>query len=220
MGKMSDKYIEDEEERTRAVMQEDPIVKIEHWEDRIQRVWESILKLGINPNFRNPDTYVENTFLSEIWHMSTQAFEKPREIQVVVDSNDRLHISVGTPGYVEFKVDPIGMKLPIKCWIHTHPMGNAYFSGTDWTTLKTWKPMMETAIVLGDNQYWAYHLDSEIVKTVKFATLTPPPKAIHEHTKKYDENHLHNKQIWATTYKPHDWHRHNFPQYEGVDENE
>jgi proteasome lid subunit RPN8/RPN11 len=106
--------------------------------------------------------------------MSTQAFVIPREIQVVVDSNDRLHISVGTPGYVEFKIDPVGMKLPIKCWIHTHPMGKAYFSGTDWRTLKTWKPMMETAIVLGDNEYWAYTLESEIVKTVRFATLTPP----------------------------------------------
>ena len=150
--------------------------------------------------------------------MSTQAFEKPREIQVVVDSNDRLHISVGTPGYVEFKVDPIGMKLPIKCWIHTHPMGNAYFSGTDWTTLKTWKPMMETAIVLGDNQYWAYHLDSEIVKTVKFATLTPPPKIDYSQEVMND----YHPDTWSTKYKPkpHDWYRRNFPQYEGVDENE
>jgi hypothetical protein len=165
MGKMSDKHIE---------MQEEPIVKIEHWEDRIRRVWESILKLGIKPNFSNPDTYVENTFLSEIWHMSTQAFDMPREVQVVVDSKDRLHISVGTPGFVWFQDMPVGMSLPIRCWIHTHPFGRAYFSGTDWSTIKTWKPVMETAIVLGDNQYWAYHLESEVVKTVQFAKLSPP----------------------------------------------
>ena len=201
---MSDKHID---------MQEDPIVKIEHWEDRIQRVWESILKLGIKPNFGNPDTYVENTFLSEIWHMSTQAFGIPREIQVVVDSNDRLHISVGTPGYVEFKIDPIGMKLPIKCWIHTHPTGNAYFSSTDWKTLKTWKPMMETAIVLGDNQYWAYHLDSEIVKTVKFATLSAPedPRTVDD----YGPTPYNQR-----TYIPHNGDKNNSPQYERGDENE
>tara|TARA_A100001201_G_C4044697_1_gene187792 strand:+ start:49 stop:609 length:561 start_codon:yes stop_codon:yes gene_type:complete len=180
MGRMKDKMMEEDESNDRydehlvdeAYAMHRPMIP--HWEDRIRRIWESILKLGITPNFGNPDTYVENTFLSEIWHMSTQAFDIPREIQVVVDSNDRLHISVGTPGFVEFKIDPIGMKLPIKCWIHTHPMGKAYFSGTDWRTLKTWKPMMETAIVLGDNEYWAYTLESEIVKTVRFATLTPP----------------------------------------------
>mgnify|MGYP000219879582 CR=1 FL=1 len=143
MGKMSDKHIE---------MQEDPIVKIEHWEDRIQRVWESILKMGITPNFGNPDTYVENTFLSEIWKMSTTAFDMPREVQVVVDSKDRLHISVGTPGFVWFQDMPVGMSFPIRCWIHTHPFGHAYFSGTDWKTINTQKPILNEAIVLGKNQ--------------------------------------------------------------------
>ena len=165
MGKMSDKHIE---------MQEEVVVNIVDWEGRIRRTWESILKLGINPNFSNPDTYVENTFLSEIWSMSTTAFDMPREIQVVIDSNNKLFISVGTPGYVWFDELPVGMSLPIKCWIHTHPFGKAYFSQTDWTTIKTWEPVMETAIVLGDNQYWAYHLESEVVKTVQFGILKAP----------------------------------------------
>ena len=158
MGKMSEKYIE----------------VIEEWEDNIRSVWTTILKAGIRPNFSNPDTYVENTFLSEIWNMSINAFDIPREVQVVVDNMNRLFISFGTPGFVDFTEMPVGMSLPLKCWIHTHPFGRAYFSHTDWTTIKTWESVMETAIVLGDNQYWAYHIESQIVKTVQFATLEAP----------------------------------------------
>ena len=33
-----------------------------------------------------------------------------------------------------------------------NPFGKAYFSGTDWSTIKTWEHIMEHAIVLGDNQ--------------------------------------------------------------------
>ena len=66
------------------------------------------------------------------------------------------------------------MKLPIKCWIHTHPFGEAFFSHTDWTTLDTWKPMMESAIVLGNNQYWAFDLKTSVVKIVQFGVLQSP----------------------------------------------
>ena len=77
----------------------------------------------------------------------------------VVDANNNLFISVGTPGFVSFmgqedelhdREEP--MQLPIACWIHTHPFGSAYFSGTDWRTIRTWEMLMESAIVLGDNQ--------------------------------------------------------------------
>jgi len=44
------------------------------------------------------------------------------------------------------------MTLPIECWIHTHPFGKAYFSSTDWSTIRTWEPVMNYAIVLGDNE--------------------------------------------------------------------
>ena len=49
------------------------------------------------------------------------------------------------------------MKLPVKCWIHTHPFGFAYWSGIDWNTIDTWRPMMKKAIVLGKNQRGIWH---------------------------------------------------------------
>lgn len=74
------------------------------------------------------------------------------EVQAVIDSNNKIHVSTGTAGFVSFNgIDPTGMKLPIRCWIHTHPFGQAYFSGTDWRTVDIWKPLMETAYVLGSN---------------------------------------------------------------------
>ena len=94
---------------------------------------------------------VTDEFLSEIWKASTEVLPH-LEVQVVVDANDKLHISSGSPSYVDFQINPVGMKLPIKCWIHTHPFGQAYFSGTDWTTIRTWEPVMNMAIVLGDNE--------------------------------------------------------------------
>ena len=47
-------------------------------------------------------------------------------------------------------------------------------SHTDWTTLDTWKPMMESAIVLGNNQYWAFDLKTSVVKIVQFGVLQSP----------------------------------------------
>jgi len=87
-----------------------------------------------------------------IWDCSTMLFPG-LEIQVVIDGADNLHWSVGSPGYVDFPAAPIGMKLPIKCWIHTHPFGSAYFSATDWKTIDTWRIHMRRAEVLG-NMEW------------------------------------------------------------------
>ena len=178
MGKMSDKHIEMQEEKIEIWDGEkfrdttkEPIVHIKNWQDKIDRYWKAIL-LGFNEvDFTNPDTLLESTFLTVIWDMSQNAFDIPREIQVIVDADDKLFMSVGTPGFVDFQVDPVGMKLPIKSWIHTHPFGRAYFSSTDWKTIRTWEPVMETAIVLGDNEYWAYNIPKKVVKTVKFAEL-------------------------------------------------
>ena len=86
-----------------------------------------------------------------IWFASTEILNG-LEVQVVIDSNDAIHISSGSAGYVYFQIDPVGMKLPIKCWIHTHPFGSAYFSGTDIRTVRTFEPVMERATVLGFNQ--------------------------------------------------------------------
>jgi hypothetical protein len=96
--------------------------------------------------------YGDDDFLDTIWDMSLTAFDIPREVQVVVDNKDNLYISVGTPGLVWFDEPPVGMSVPLKCWIHTHPFGSAYFSGTDWKTIKTWEPLLNEAVVLGDEE--------------------------------------------------------------------
>ena len=107
-------------------------------------------KVGIVSTWElNPK--VTDEFLDEIWKASTEYLPN-LEVQVVVDSNDRLHISKGTSGYVDFTINPVGMKLPIKCWIHTHPFGQAYWSGIDWKTIDTWRPLMKKAIVLGKEE--------------------------------------------------------------------
>ena len=117
------------------------IVMLDDWEKEIKLAWNN----G-GCAFRDDD------FLDTIWEMSLTAFDIPREIQVVIDANFDIYISAGDPGFVWFKEPPSGLTLPVECWIHTHPFGAAYFSGTDWNTIKTWEPIMKCAIVLGDNQ--------------------------------------------------------------------
>lgn len=111
-------------------------------------------------------------FRKAIWYASTVILPK-LEVQVVIDGNNNCHISSGTAGYVDFKIDPVGMKLPIKCWIHTHPFGSAYFSGVDINTVSTWEPLMECAIVIGGNSHWGSWSNKEprqlqIVKNNRF----------------------------------------------------
>ena len=97
-----------------------------------------------------------NTFAfhSAIWYASTEILPK-LEIQVVIDGEDNCYVTTGSAGYVEFGMQPpIGMKLPIKCWIHTHPFGSAYFSGVDIRTVSIWDTNMHNAIVLGGYNHW------------------------------------------------------------------
>jgi hypothetical protein len=96
--------------------------------------------------------FEDQRFHDVIWEMSLTAFDKPREVQVVIDGRMNLHISAGDPGFVWFEEEPIGLTMPIECWIHTHPFGQAYFSSTDWKTIRTWEPLMNQAIVLGNCQ--------------------------------------------------------------------
>ena len=78
--------------------------------------------------------YKDKKFFSAIWHASTEILPA-LEVQVVIDGNNNCHVTTGSSGYVEFGMKPpVGMKLPIRCWIHTHPFGSAYFSGVDWNT--------------------------------------------------------------------------------------
>ena len=138
------------------------------WKEEIQESFNYESKEGL---------FSENRceFLAQIWHQSMMAFDSPREIQVVIDNEDKLHISFGSASFVSFDEEPSGLKLPIKCWIHTHPSGSAYFSGTDRKTIDTWKPMMFSAIVLGDNQHqvWTKSSDKVIHYQYKIKTVRP-----------------------------------------------
>lgn len=95
-----------------------------------------------------------------IWYASTEILPN-LEVQVVIDSNEAIHISSGSSGYVDFQIDPVGMKLPIKTWIHTHPFGSAYFSGTDIRTVRVWEPLMKTAHVLGGDGHYGSWFQEE-----------------------------------------------------------
>ena len=123
------------------ISSESIVVMQADWEEQILTAWADS---GMD--------FVDENFLDIIWEMSLTAFDIPREIQVVIDGKYNIYISAGDPGFVWFKEPPTGMTLPIECWIHTHPFGRAYFSGTDWNTIRTWEPVMNYAIVLGDNE--------------------------------------------------------------------
>ena len=119
------------------------------WKQEIMNSW-------YEPNIGERIDVCNDDFLDTIWEMSLTAFDIPREVQVVIDDNNNLYISVGNPGFVWFKTPPIGLKLPLKCWIHTHPFGKAYFSGTDWKTIRTWEPVLSQAIVLGGDEWMTW----------------------------------------------------------------
>ena len=130
-------------------------VKDNEWQDKIEKCWEELYD---DIDFLYPNNSAE-TFFSVIWSASKTAFDMDREVQVIIDAKNELYVSVGTPGFVSFADQEgqlPGMKLPLRCWIHTHPMGSAFFSTTDWKTLNTWNTIMESAIVLGNNEFWAY----------------------------------------------------------------
>jgi hypothetical protein len=137
------------------------------WKEPIKNLYD-VCKEELVWVYPSSDT---EAFLSQIWKQSLEAFDKPREVQIVIDSNDNIYMSVGTSGFVSFENQEeglTGMKLPIKCWIHTHPFGLAYFSDTDWTTINTWKGILDSAIVLGDAQYVAYNCKDRIAKRVEY----------------------------------------------------
>lgn len=118
-------------------------------------------KEDISQSYRNDNVL---HFYDTIWRVSLQAFDKPREVQVVIDSNDNLFISVGNGGLVTFggqDEQTIGMKFPVKEWIHTHPFGAAYFSGTDMNTIFMYQRHMIKATVLGNNQRAVYYIGIE-----------------------------------------------------------
>ena len=105
--------------------------------------------------------YKEREFFKAIWHASTEILPA-LEVQVVIDGKNDCYITTGSSGYVEFGMQaPVGMSLPIKCWIHTHPFGAAYFSGVDWGTVNVWKSLMQEAYVLGGVEHYGYWHNSQ-----------------------------------------------------------
>ena len=131
---------------------------IQSFEDMVEErtfFQDAIVKLITDEYLKEKKDFSSEAFHFSIWNASTIILNG-LEVQVVVDSDDKLHISYGTAGFVDFKIDPVGMKLPVKCWIHTHPFGAAYFSGTDWRTVSIWQPLMETAYVLGGPDHFGH----------------------------------------------------------------
>ena len=141
----------------------------ERAEQHILNVWveEGMLELdaiGVHWNNKHKvdmTSYKDERFFNAIWHASTEILPA-LEVQVVIDGKNNCYVTTGSSGYVEFGMKPpVGMTLPIKCWIHTHPFGAAYFSGVDWGTVNVWKSLMHEAYVLGGVEHYGYWHNSK-----------------------------------------------------------
>jgi len=117
---------------------------------KIHRVWEE-----------SEYNFDSEAFLDCIWEVSTEDLPG-LEVSVVVDANNKLFIGKGTGSFVDYKSENVtGMMIPLKCWIHTHPFGAAYFSGTDWFTINTQRPILNSAIVLGNMERMKWYKNRE-----------------------------------------------------------
>ena len=145
---------------------------INSWKQHIRDIYGE-MKNDIE--FLYPNNSAE-VFLTSIWKTSVDELEGI-EVMVIIDNKDDLYISSGTSSLVSFKyhedelINGNKMELPIKCCIHTHPSGRAYFSETDWMTINAWKSVMNSCIVLGNNEYLAYNVKSELAKMVYYGIL-------------------------------------------------
>ena len=119
---------------------------------RLNEMW-TLMKDEIKRTFKQQNgDYTSEEFHNVIWDISVSQLGE-KEVSVIVDKENKLFISKGSRSFVDYKDESVkGMKIPLKCWIHTHPFGLAYFSETDWFTINTQKPILDSAIVLGDNQ--------------------------------------------------------------------
>jgi len=149
---MMGKEVDTEGRRTNLVDFRDDAFEelLPDWKDIIELKYV-LIKHYASTNGTEMKKAIDN-FHKAIWEMSTTAFDKPREIQVVIDGNDKLHISAGNPGYVTFggqEEGLAGMKFPLKEWIHTHPFGQAFWSGTDMNTLNMYGRFLNSATVIG-----------------------------------------------------------------------
>lgn len=132
-------------------MFDDLVVDKENWKEIIGKAFTDYKEGNIS----------EYIFYDTIFEMSHFAFDKAREIQVLIDANDSLFITVGSPSFVSFDgqedvlyESAVKIKFPLKCWIHTHPFGKAYFSSTDVKTARIWRHRMKEAVVIGNYEYF------------------------------------------------------------------
>ena len=124
-------------------------------------------------------------FHNAIWEASTSILPN-LEVQVVIDAKNKCFVTTGSAGYVGEEWEkglnlPIGLSLPIRCWIHTHPFGAAYFSQTDISTVTTFNLIMESAYVLGGEGHFGFWTQTE-------------PNALTI----YVENEINSTQIWGS----------------------
>lgn len=126
----------------------------EVWQKEIKEVWEHMLRKG-------EDIPRDRRFLNAIWNASTEILPG-LEISVIVDRKGKLFMNSGSPGYVDYGgVNVTGMSIPIRCWIHTHPFGYAFWSGTDNRTLRNWRPINQEAIVIGKGEHMIWEKTAE-----------------------------------------------------------
>tara|TARA_R110000744_G_scaffold34094_1_gene79689 strand:+ start:12174 stop:12698 length:525 start_codon:yes stop_codon:yes gene_type:complete len=140
-----EEYIEGMIEAEEVLEEADKVLK--NGEAILDGYWDNCKTMIRNAYEGN---YEDEDFLCTIWGVSVGRLEH-KEVSVIVDRNDKLFISKGTSSFVDYEdEDMTGMKIPFKCWIHTHPSGTAYFSSTDWNTINAQLPILDSAIVLGD----------------------------------------------------------------------
>jgi len=166
MGKIKDKYwkeIENEDDSgyddwvaENALIDEARLTAQQIIENHFEELLQEQLTSCAGPKEKLLDVAMHNhSFHDTIWEASTVLLPN-LEVQVVIDGKNNCFVSTGTAGYVDFFQPPVGMSLPIRCWIHTHPFGSAYFSGTDIRTVSIWELNMECAYVLGGEGHYGF----------------------------------------------------------------
>ena len=170
MGRMKDKYFDeinsdDDDQSELNYLRENAEKNIhDTFKSEMETVWS-----GFETDYGEDLTDIRcaeiviksRAFFNAIWHASTEILPK-LEVQVVLDGSGKIYVTTGSAGFVEFGMKPpVGLKLPIKCWIHTHPFGSAYFSGIDWHTVNNWHSLMKEAYVLGGVDHYGHWINTK-----------------------------------------------------------
>jgi len=119
-----------------------------------------------NIQFLFPNNPTE-AFLTAIWKMSNDVLEG-KEVHVIVDGKDDLYISSGLPVFVSFEwhedelTNGAPMSIPIKSYIRTGTYGlPASLDENDWRTVRSGSGILDSYIVLGNNEYLVMRTKNE-----------------------------------------------------------